>query len=220
MVATNPDVTRRALMFASRKLRVIQWDYSTPLIEIAHDPTTGELELPADGKAIGLLDKQQAARLTNTININDIQSHGEGTATRQIPTGRVVGIGLNPQETHRANLENYWGIDLSNVTPDESGGVTFGVSGLPEVFLKRTIVYAKDFYQGLPWCITYIGNRTNVSERSEQSNGDAEVAGYPYTINFQGEDELDGDPLIIDIFGPGWQAILDSGVDTGFPVGS
>ncbi|MBX9920008.1 MAG: hypothetical protein K2Y33_09320 [Mycolicibacterium frederiksbergense] len=220
MVVTNPDVTRRALMFASRKLRVIQWDYGIPLIESVHDETTGALELPADGTPIGLLDKAQASRLANSITINDIRSHGEGGPTRQIPQQRDVTIGLNPQETNRANLENWWGIDLSSVVPDASGAVTFGVESLPEVFLKRTVVYAKDTYQGLPWCIAVIGNRTNVSDRSEQSTPDSEVPGYPYTLNFQGEDALGGQPVIVDIFGAGWAAIQDAGVDTGFGAGS
>lgn len=220
MAVTNPDLTRRALMFASRKLRVVQWDYSIPLIESVHDPLTGVLELPDDGTPIGLLDDQQAARLANTININDIRSHGEGGPTRQIPSERDINIGITPQETNRANLENWWGVDLSSVEPDASGAITFGVDSMPDVFLKRTVVYAKDTYQGLPWCMAFIGNRTNISARNEQSHNDDTVPGYPYTINFQGEDELQGQPLIVDIFGAGWAAILDSGVDTGFGAGS
>lgn len=220
MVVTNPDVTRRDLLLAPRKLRVIQWDYSVPLIEIVHDTATGALKLPDDGVVVGLHEKQSGGRLANAVTINDIRSHGVGGPTRQLPTQRDVTCGLVPQETNRQNLENWWGVDLSNVTPDASGGVTFGVDELPDVFLKRTVLLGKDSWQGLPIYLAWIGNRTNVSERSEAQLTDSELATYPYTINFQGEDELLGQPVIVDIFGPGWAAIQDSGVDTGFGGGS
>lgn len=220
MVATNPDVTRRDLMFAARKLRVIQWDYSVPTIEMVHNTTTGALELPDDGMVVGLHDKQAGGRLANAVTINDIRSHGEGGPTRQIPAQRDITIGLTPQETNRINLENWWGIDLSGVEYDASGGVTFGVDALPDVILKRTVLLGKDSYQGLPWYIAWIGNRTNVSERSEANLPDSEVATYPYVINFQGVDDLEDQPVIVDIFGPGWQAMIDAGVDPGFGGGS
>jgi hypothetical protein len=220
MVATNPDVTRRDLMFAARKLRVIQWDYSSDLIEMVHDPVTGLLDLPADGKVVGLHDKQAGGKLANAVTINDIRSHGEGGPTRQIAAQRDVTCGLSPQETNRVNLENWWGIDLAGTEYDPSGGITFGVTSLPEVILKRTVLLGKDTWQGLPWYIAWIGNRTNVSERSESNLPDAEVATYPYVINFQGVDELEDQPVIVDIFGPGWQAMLAAGIDPGFDGGS
>lgn len=216
MVATNPDVTRRDLMFAPRQLRVIQYPYSTDLIELVHNPSTGALALPADGQVIGLHDKQQGGRLANAVTINDIRSHGEGGPTRQLPTQRDITVGLTPQETHKQNLENWLGTDLSAVGYDASGGITFGVDGLPDLILSRTVLLGKDKWNGLPWYIAWIGNRTNISERSETQLTDAEVATYPYTINFQGEDELAGQPLIVDIFGPGWTAMLEAGVDPGF----
>lgn len=220
MVATNPDVTRRALMFAARKLRVIQWHESVDLIEVVHDPVTGDLDLPPDGMVLGLLDKQQGGRLANTVTMNEIRSHGEGGPTMQIASQRDVKVGISPQETNRANLENWWYTDLSSVVPDASGAVTFGVESLPDVIIKRTVAYAKHTYKGLPWYIAFIGNRTTISDSSDQENTDAAVPGYPYTINFQGDDELGGDPVIVDIFGSGWALIQEDGVDTGFEAGS
>lgn len=220
MAVTNPDVTRRNLMFAPRQLRVIQYPYDTDLIEMVHDPVTGALDLPEDGQVVGLHDKQQGGRLANAVTINDIRSHGEGGPTRQLPTQRDLSIGLTPQETTKQNLENWLGTDLSGVEYDESGGITFGVEQLPDIILSRTVLLGKDKWNGLPWYIAWIGNRTNISERSETQLTDAEVATYPYTINFQGEDALLGQPLIVDIFGPGWKAMLDAGIDPGFATGS
>ncbi|MCX2931407.1 hypothetical protein ORI20_14070 [Mycobacterium sp. CVI_P3] len=215
MVATNPDITRRDLMFAPRKFRVMQWAYNTPLIEIVHDPNTGALVLPPDGITVGLLDKQQGGRLANAVQIQDIRSHGEGGPTMQLPTQRDVTVGLQPQELSKINLENWWGIDLSDIIPDASGGVTFGVENLPDIILKRTVVLGKHAWNGLPYWVAYVGNRTNVSQRNEQNWQDADVMAFPYTLNFQGVDELDGDPIIGDIFGPGWQAAQEA-ADAGF----
>lgn len=220
MVTTNPDVTRRDLMLAARQLRVIQWEYSSPLITTVHNPTTGALVLPDDGVVVGLHEKQQGGRLANAVTINDIRSHGVGGPTRQLPTQRDITCGLIPQETSRVNLENWWGIDLSTTAHDASGGITFGVDELPDVINKRTVLLGKDKWQGLPLYIAWIGNRTNISERSESQITDSEVATYPYTINFQGEDALQGQPVIVDIFGPGWEAMLDAGVNPGFLPGS
>lgn len=216
MVATNPDVTRRDLLFAPRQLRVIQYPYSTPLITSVHNPTTGALVLPDDGEVVGLHEKQNGGRLANAVTINDIRSHGEGGPTRQLPTQRDITIGLTPQETTKQNLQNWLGTNLDGVGYDASGGITFGVEQLPDLILSRTVLLAKDKWNSLPWYIAWIGNRTNISERSETQLTDAEVATYPYTINFQGVDELLGQPLIVDIFGPGWEAMLDAGIDPGF----
>jgi hypothetical protein len=216
MVATNPDITRRDLMFAPRQLRVIQYSYLSPLITTVHNPTTGALALPDDGQPVGLHEKRSGGRLANAVTINDIRSHGEGGPTRQLPTQRDITVGLTPQETTKQNLENWLGTDLSGVGYDEHGGITFGVDQLPDVILSRTVLLGKDKWNSLPWYIAWIGNRTNISQRSETALTDAEVATYPYTINFQGVDELLGQPLIVDIFGPGWEAMLEAGVDPGF----
>lgn len=213
----SPWTTRKALQFAARKLVAIQYPISVPLIEKLHDPTTGELVIPDDGFVIGLHRKQRGGALSNAQTLNDVMAHGEGGPTLQIPTERRIGIGLEPYETHRQNLENYWGADWSDVESDASGGVTMRVPSLPLNKLSRVALLGRWDYDGDPAYIAWIGNRVNIAETSEQSVVDSDVIGYPYTMNFQGVDEHDGDPFIIDIFGPGWvkmQAAADAGFAT------
>lgn len=214
----SPWTTRKALQFAARKLTAIQWPISAPLINSLHNPTTGALVIPDNGFVIGLHRKQKGGALSNAQTLNDVMAHGEGSPTLQIPTERKIGIGLEPYETHRVNLENYWGADWSDVVPDASGGVTLRVPSLPLNKLSRVALLGRWDYDGLPAYIAWIGNRVNIAETSEQSVVDSDVVGYPYTMNFQGVDEHEGDPFILDLFGPGWNA-MQAAADAGFGVG-
>lgn len=211
----SPWTTRKALQFAARKLTAIQWPIGEPLIESLHNPTTGALVIPDNGFVIGLHRKQRGGALSNAQTLNDVMAHGEGGPTLQIPTERRIGIGLEPYETHRVNLENYWGADWSGVVPDASGGVTLRVPSLPLNKLSRIALLGRWDYDGDPAYIAWIGNRVNISETSEQSVVDSDVIGYPYSMNFAGVDEHDGDPFVIDIFGPGWNK-MQAAADAGF----
>ncbi|OCB09227.1 hypothetical protein A5717_25980 [Mycolicibacterium porcinum] len=216
MVATaSPWTTRKDLQFAARKLAVIQWRYNSPLIPRLHNPATGALLIPDNGFVVGLHRKQRGGALSNAQTLNDIMAHGEGGPTLQIPTERRITIGVEPYETHRINLENFWGADFSNIVPDASGGVTLPVPSLPLNMLSRVALLGRWDYNGLPAYIAWIGNRVNVSETNEQNITDADVIGYPYTFNFQGVDEYDGEPFILDIFGPGWNA-MQANANAGF----
>lgn len=216
MTTPSPWTTRRNLLLAARKLAVIQYDYSVALISTVHDPATGALTLPNNGRVIGLHDKKVGGKLANAQTINDIRSHGEGTPTRQIPSQRDMSVGLAAQETNRMNLENWYGADLSSVHPDASGGISFAVPELPLNRLSRVILLGKDDFNGEDIFLAWICNRTNINKTDDQNMTDADVAGYPYTMNFQGEDDLEGEPMIVEIFGPGWKAIQDLGTDIGF----
>lgn len=219
MVATaSPWTTRKDLQFAARKLAVIQWDYTAPLIETLHNPTTGALVLPDDGFVIGLHRKQRGGALSNAQTLNDVMAHGEGSPTLQIPTERRIGIGLEPYETHRKNLENYWGADFSDVVPDASGGVNLRIPSLPLNRMSRIALLGRWDYNGLAAYIAWIGNRVNINETDTQNVVDSDVIGYPYTMNFQGVDEHDGEPFIIELFGPGWAA-MQANANAGFGVG-
>lgn len=211
----SPWTTRRDLLWAPRKLALIYYPYDVPLFTTVHNPTTGALALPDDGFVIGLHSKQRGGALANAQTLNDIMSHGVAGPTRQIATERRITLGVEPQETHRVNLENYWGADWSGVTPDASGGLTLSVPELPINKLGRTVALGKDDWNGLDIFIAWLLPRTNISETGEQALTDPEVATYPYTLNAQGEDALLGTPMIIDIFGAGWNAVSDR-AETGF----
>lgn len=205
---------RKNLLLAARQLSVIQYPYSAPPISKIHDPSTGEFVLPVGGFPIGLHTKSEGGQLSNDQTINDTKSHGVAGPTRQIPSERVIQLGLNPQESHKTNLENYWGADWSDVLPDDSGAFTAEVPDLPINRLGRAVLYGEDNFDGLYIGLGWIGNRFNVAKTDAQKIVDAEVLTYPYTMNFQTDDGQEG-PLILDIFGEGWVRINEL-VDGGF----
>jgi hypothetical protein len=209
---------RKSLLLAPRQLDVVEWPYSAPPITSLHTAGSTALTLPTGGFPIGLIAKKTGGKLANDETINDIESHGVGGPVRQVPTKRVISVGFEPQETHRHNLQNYWGTDFSTVVPDAAGGVTLTVSDLPQNNLRRIALIGIDDINGSPIYICWIGNRVNIAKTDAQSLTDAEVATYPYTLNFQTDDAV-GSPLVIDIFGPGWTTI-QSQADAAFGFGT
>jgi hypothetical protein len=211
-VTASPFLTRKDLMINPRRLGVIQYPYSTPLITTIKNPATGALVLPDNGFVVGAHRKARGGSLSNAQTYNDIMIHGSGTSAMKIPTERKVGIGVEPVETNRMNLQNWLGADLSGVVPDAAGGVHLPVPSLPINMLSRVVLLGKHDYNGLACYIAWVGNRVNVSDTNEQSLTDAEVVSYPYTFNFEGADELDDEPFYVEIFGPGWDAMQDAAV--------
>lgn len=205
---------RKSLLLAARQFAAIQYPYNSPFITTIHDPATGNLVLPTGGFAIGLHQKSAGGQLSNDQTIQDTESHGVGGPTRQIPTKRLIQLGLSPQESHKTNLENYWGADWSDVELDASGAFTADVPDLPINRLARVVLYGEDDFDGLKIGLGWIGNRVNIAKTDAQKIVDAEVINYPYTMNFQTEDALET-ALTLDIFGPGWSRINEL-VDGGF----
>lgn len=211
MVATpSPFLTRKDLLLNPRKLGVIQWPYSAPLITTVKNPTTGALVLPANGYAVGAHRKQRGGNLANAQTYNDIMIHGSGNPAMKIPTERRFSIGVEPVETNKQNLQNWLGADLSAIEPDAAGGVHIPVPSLPINMLSRVALIGRHDYNGLNCWIVWLANRVGVSETSEQSLTDAEVVSYPYTFDLQDSDELGGEPIFVEIFGPGWEAMQEN----------
>jgi hypothetical protein len=202
-------------MISARKLFAIQWPLSVPLITTVKNPATGAVVLPPDGYVIGLHRKQRGGVLANAQTYNDIMAHGEGGPVMRIPSERRMSGGIEPLETNRINLENWLGGDYSSVSPDASGGIHLGVSSLPIYRLCRTLLLGRHDYNGLACYIAWMGNRADISDTSDITATDAEVVSWPYTWNFQGVDELNGEPVFVEIFGPGWAA-MQNAADSGF----
>lgn len=208
MAATaSPFLTRKDLLVNPRRLGVIQWPYSAPMITTVKNPTTGALVLPDNGFVVGSHRKERGGALSNAQSFNDIMIHGSGSPAMKIPTERRVGIGVEPIEVNKQNLQNWLGADLSDVVPDAAGGVHLPVPSLPQNILSRVALIGKHDYNGLPCYIAWIGNRVQVSETGEAGLTDADVVPFPYTFDFQGVDELDDEPFFVEILGPGWAAM-------------
>lgn len=210
----DPFTSRADLLLAPRQLAVLIAPYSASVLTNLEDPSTGDLLIPAEFIPMGLHEKKTGGSLSNAQDIADIESHGHGSPTRQIPTKRTIALGFTPQETTRRNLEYYWGGDWDTVTHSAQGGVTMSVPELPLNLHYRVILLGKDDYLGDPVYMYWIGNRVNINKTSDQKLMDADVLTYPYTLNFQAEASL-GSPLLVGLCGSGFEALKDV-VDMGF----
>ena len=211
----DPWTSRSDLLLAARQLSVLIAPYTTPVLQTLEDPTTGALTIPDAFIPMGLHAKKTGGSLSNAQDINDIESHGRGTPTRQIPTKRTIALGFEPQETTRYNLEHYWGADWSDVAFSTHGGVVMAVPELPLNQRYRVILLGKDDYNADPIYMYWIGNKVNINKTDDQKIMDSEVITYPYTLNFQSEDTLDS-PLLVGITGTGWDALRIATPDVGF----
>jgi hypothetical protein len=202
----DPWTSRSDLLLAARQLSVLIAPYSVSLLTTLEDPTTGALTIPDTFIPMGLHAKKTGGSLSNAQDINDIESHGRGTPTRQIPTKRTISLGFEPQETNRWNLEHYWGAEWSAVAYSTHGGVVMSVPELPLNQHYRVVLLGKDDYNADPIYLWWIGNKVNINKTDDQKIMDSEVVTYPYTLNFQAEDSLQS-PLTVGISGTGWDAL-------------
>jgi hypothetical protein len=206
-MTVDPFTSRSDLLLAARQLSVLIAPFSQPVVTNVEDPSTGNLLIPTTFIPMGLHAKKTGGALSNAQDINDIESHGHGTPTRQLPTKRTITLGFEPQETTRYNLEHYWGADWSAVAHSAFGGVTMAVTELPLNIHYRVILLGKDDFNGLPIYLFWIGNKVNINKTQDQKITDAEVITYPYTLNFQSEDTLNS-PLQVGMCGTGIQALI------------
>ena len=213
-MAVDPWTSRSDLLLSARQLAVLIAPYTTSVLTNLEDPTTGNLTIPDAFIPMGLHAKRTGGSLSNAQDINDIESHGHGTPTRQIPTKRTISLGFEPQETTRYNLEHYWGADWADVAFSAHGGVVMSVPELPLNLHYRVVLLGKDDYNTDPIYMFWIGNKVNINKTDNQKLTDAEVATYPYTLNFQAEDTTQS-PLSVGICGSGWDA-LRAAQSTGF----
>lgn len=213
-MAVDPWESRSDLLLAARQLSVLIAPYNTSVLQTLEDPSTGALTIPTAFIPMGLHAKKVGGSLSNAQDINDIESHGHGTPTRQIPVKRTIALGFEPQQTSRYNLEHYWGTDWSGINYSTFGGVSMSVPELPLNLRYRVILLGKDDYLGDPIYLYWIGNKVNINKTDDQKIMDAEVITYPYTLNFQSEDSVQS-PLQVGITGSGWDA-LRLAQDAGF----
>lgn len=216
-MATTPAITtvRKDLLFNARKLAVVQWRYSVPLITTLKNPTTGALVLPDNGYVVGAHRKQRGGDLANAQTYNDIMIHGSGSPALKIPTERRLSVGVEPVELNRINLQNWLGADFSAIAADAAGGVHLPVPSLPINMLSRVALIGRHTYNALPVYLVWVGNRVDVSDTGNSSLTDAEVASFPYTFNFQDVEQLNDEPVFVEIFGEGWE-LMQQNADAGF----
>jgi hypothetical protein len=205
------------LELAARDLAVLlcPYDDTAPLLSTL-EAAGGGLDIPAYYVSVGNFTKSAGVTLGHSPEINDIESHGKASPTRQMASKRQITIGFEPQETKLVNLALYWGTDwLKNVPAlSTDGGFAAAIPELPLNLKFRCILLGWDDFNGEDIFIYWIANKVNVSATSDTELVDSNVIRYPYTLNCQSDDENQS-ALTVGICGPGWDT-LNTINSTGF----
>lgn len=172
------DLIRKGLegsVFAKRSVD------SDPEITALKD-ATGLLALPTGYTDVGNLTKDQGVAWTRDISTSDTTSLGKSEPTRRDVVSDVSGLQFTMQESRKAVFELYEGIDLTDVTQDANGNVSWDKADRPANIYYRMFALFKDgdgadaiyFAKWLP--------RAQVMERGEQSWNENNEIQYPVTI--------------------------------------
>lgn len=200
------------LELAARDLAVLLTPYndSHPLLPTL-EAGGGGLSIPPYYVSVGNFTKAQGVVLGHKPTINDIDSHGKASPTRQMASKRSITIGFDPQETKLVNLALYWGTDWLTNVPNLSanGGFAEAIPELPLNLKFRCILLGWDDFNGLDIFPYWIGNKVNVSATNDQTMVDSDVLKYPYVLNCQADNQNQS-ALTVGFCGEGWEALLDT----------
>ena len=144
--------------------------------------STGLLALPPGYADVGNLTKDQGAQWTRDINTSETTSLGKSEPTRVDILSDVTGLQFTMQESKKAVFEMYDGIDLTGVTQDANGNVSWDKADRPANINYRMFALFKDgdgadaiyFAKWLP--------KAQVTDRGEQSWNENNEIQYPVTI--------------------------------------
>ncbi len=137
---------------------------------------TGLLALPTGYIDVGRITKDQGATWTRDVESNDVTSLGAASPTRRDVVSDVSGLQFTMQESKRQVFELYEGLDLSAVTYDANGNVSWDKPDRPANIYYRVLALFKD---GEGTDAVYFGKwlpRMQITDRSEQAwNEDSEL---------------------------------------------
>jgi len=143
---------------------------------------TGLLALPPGYEDVGNLTKDQGVNWTRDIDSSDTTSLGKSEPTRRDIISDVTGLQFTMQESKKAVFELYDGIDLTGVTQDANGNVSWDKADRPAAIYYRMFALFKDgdgadaiyFAKWLP--------RAQVTDRGEQGWNENNEVQYPVTL--------------------------------------
>lgn len=143
---------------------------------------TGLLALPAGYTDVGRITKDQGASWTRDVETSDVTSLGSATPTRTDIVSVTSGLSFTMQESKRQVFELHNGQDLSAVTYDANGNISFDAPDRPADLYYRVLALFKDgegtdavyFAKWLP--------RAKVTETGEQAWNESSELQYPVTL--------------------------------------
>lgn len=162
-------------------LFVKRWDVADDEITALKD-ATGLLALPPGYVDVGRITKDQGASWTSEVETSDVTSLGSASPTRRDIISVTKGLSFTMQESKRQVFELHEGLDLSAVTPDANGNVSWDQPDRPATIDYRVLALFKD---GEGADAVYFGKwlpRAQVSDQGEQSWNEESELQYPVTL--------------------------------------
>ena len=120
-----------------------RFDSEDPEIEALVD-AEGLLAIPSGYEDLGWITQDQGATWTRDVETSDVNSLGSAEPTRRDITSDVTGLQVTAQESKAVNIGLHEGVDLSAVTHDTDGNVTFDKPDRPASIFYRVFVLFKD----------------------------------------------------------------------------
>ena len=143
---------------------------------------TGLLALPDGYTDVGRITKDQGVSWTRDVETSDVTSLGSASPTRRDIIAVTSGMSFTMQESKRAVFELHEGLDLSAVTYDTAGNVSWDQPDRPASVYYRILALFKDgegtdavyFAKWLP--------RAQVTDQGETAWNEGTEAQYPVTL--------------------------------------
>lgn len=149
------------------------------------------------------------------VENSDITSHGQVDPTRSDIRRITSTVAVTAQETNLQTLEASLGMDLSGVTPPNTGEVVFEEPTRPKSVYYRVLGLSVDDSDGGEIYMARLFPRAKVTEVGETVWSDGDDA-MVRALTFQAyQDSAEGFSVRHFFGGPGWEALL---TDAGFPA--
>ena len=183
---------------------VLVADYATAaLTDIAS--TGGALTIATGYNSLGKL-SSDGVSVSSTAETSEVRGWGDITSPSRIDvTGGANSMTLTAIETKKAVWDAFHGVDLTSVTANTNGTVTFDKPAVPVLRDKRVLFLARDINKATGLDVYYGVHfpRANISQNGDQSfaGGDSTIS-YPLTINGL-VDDVAGTAVRLFLGGPG-----------------
>ena len=155
--------------------------YSAPPIDDFID-TDGSLKRPAEGySGLGIVEKDSGYEFGSDADQEEVEGHGYSSPVRIDVVKATKTVEMTCLETRRSVLEQYYGMDLSQVRPSEKGTVEFAEPELPSrPFCRLAIIGQDGVGEDTYWYIKFMPRAQVTEVDSHAWNKDA--AAYPMTF--------------------------------------
>lgn len=195
------------LAFAPLNLTVLLAPYSATPAETLENPTTGDLDVPAEYVSIGHFQKQAGLSIGTDMQSQDIEAYGEADPIRTIISRRKTTISFSMYQNQRSTLELIWTEDFSNVQPTSHGGVVLPAPATPKNRYYRAALVGQDDRDGSPIWVYWLMPKVKLESVDSQTLNDDNVIEYKPTLVAFKDDTL-GYSVAQGFAGPGWLEVL------------